>query len=92
MVSLCRIEGLCSDCHAPVPLKCLEGGQWIYINNQDSVRPILTNNTPKCQSVLHVLAFALCVLAASCFVLIKTTHLKETRTLSQTKYICNIPE
>ena len=23
-----RIEGLWSDCHAQVPLKCLEGGQW----------------------------------------------------------------
>ena len=23
VVSLCRIEGLWSDCHAPVPLKCL---------------------------------------------------------------------
>ena len=42
MVSLCRIEGLWSNCHAPVPLKCLEGGQWMV--TQDRIVPVNISN------------------------------------------------
>ena len=37
------IEGLWSDCQASVPLKFLEGGQWMVTYNFNW--PIITNNT-----------------------------------------------
>ena len=44
MASLCKIESLWSDCHAPVPKKRAVDG---YINNHNSNWPIIPNNTPR---------------------------------------------